>query len=130
MKNTENEKDLLRASEVGDIDELDRLLALGVDVNTRYDDGGDTALLTAISNRHVEFAKALLSAGADYDLQGYNSNTALMVAVQNSYIEEFEMLCQHAEDMALRSLLNSKSFDLLEEFDPELLQQIKIHLDQ
>jgi ankyrin repeat protein len=115
--NSKNEDDLLRAAECGDVDELNRLLALGVDVNTRYDNilGENTALITAIDNQNDEFAKALLAAGADINLQGYDGNTALMVACYNAYFDEVKLLLHAGADTNLKNDYGQTALDLAED---------------
>ncbi|GFG28773.1 hypothetical protein Cfor_10764, partial [Coptotermes formosanus] len=60
----QDEKHLFRAAKYGNVEEIERLIAEGFDVNVRHPLGW-TALHVAAVNRNVEAVKALLKAGAD-----------------------------------------------------------------
>lgn len=111
----QNEDDLLRAAECGDIDELNRLLALNVDVNARYDSNGNTALIAAIWNQQLDFAMALLKAGANIDLTGDDGNTALMVACYDALEDEVKMLLKAGANITLKNDDGQTALDLAED---------------
>jgi uncharacterized protein len=70
--------DLVRAAGAGDLAAVRRLLANGVDVDTR-DARGRTAVTAAALGEHVAVARELIRAGADVDLQDEERNNALLV---------------------------------------------------
>ena len=59
---THRKSPLTAAVEIGDVYLVERLLALGAEVNVTY---GETALEAAISGKRLEMIQVLLSAGAD-----------------------------------------------------------------
>jgi len=64
------------AAAAGDVDELRRLLARGVDIN-RADYDGRTALHLAASEGHVNAVTFLIGRGADASMRDRWGNTAL-----------------------------------------------------
>jgi ankyrin repeat protein len=69
---------LVAAAAAGDAATVRRLLADGVDVDTR-DANGRTAVTAAALGEHVEAARVLVAAGADVDLQDAERNNPLLV---------------------------------------------------
>jgi ankyrin repeat protein len=71
--------DLVRAAGGGDLATVRRLLAAGVDVDTRGAHGR-TAVTAAALGEHVDVARELIRAGADVDLQDDERNNPLLVS--------------------------------------------------
>ena len=71
--------DLFLAANNGDIKSVKSLLAAGVNVNAK-DNDGHTALMQAAAKGATDCVKALIAAGADVQAQGNDGYTALIVA--------------------------------------------------
>ncbi|XP_020623301.1 ankyrin repeat domain-containing protein 24-like isoform X2 [Orbicella faveolata] len=72
---------LLIAVKLNKISEISRLVALGVDVNSRIDKNGKTALHFAAHKGQLLAVRALIEAGADLDITDENGVTALHRAI-------------------------------------------------
>jgi len=72
------------ASQRGDLDVVQALLAKGADVNAK-DNNGLTALMLASPSGRVDVVQALLAKGADVNAKGNNGLTAL-IATTNAKI--------------------------------------------
>jgi ankyrin repeat protein len=77
--------DLVRAAGGGDLATVRRLLAAGVDVDTRGAHGR-TAVTAAALGEHVDVARELIRAGADVDLQDDERNNPLLVCGENGNV--------------------------------------------
>ena len=76
----ELQKELLWATERGDLDIVQRLItAPGININYQ-DSNGQFALTLAAQNGHTETVQALITAGANVNLQDAQGYTALMLA--------------------------------------------------
>lgn len=67
------------AAMVGDIHEVESLLASGVDVNST-NRSGQTALFIASVEGHTEIVRVLLAAGADVDIKDNEDRTPLFIS--------------------------------------------------
>jgi ankyrin repeat protein len=76
---------------------LKRLLALGIDVNLR-DDEGTTALIMACEPEYKDHCKALLNAGADVDLAG-TGEQAIHVAFYKGLRTHIRLLIDAGADI-------------------------------
>jgi len=81
---------LFAAANVGNIDELRRLLELGANVDTQ-DDGGQSALHYACGKGHVEFVKLMLLHGANPDISNRNEARPLHTACIKGHRECVEV---------------------------------------
>ncbi len=79
------------AAGTGDIEQVNRLIAQGADVNVKHNDGW-TALYLASQNGHGEFVNLLLSNGADVTEKTNSGWTALSIAQKQGHQEIVEML--------------------------------------
>jgi ankyrin repeat protein len=68
----------------GDVTTVDRLLAAGIDVNSR-DRHGQTALMLAALRGHTAVVERLIAAGADLNNTAKYRLSALMLAVSNGH---------------------------------------------
>lgn len=97
--------DLMRASKLGIIEEVKKILDQGVDVNVK-DKYGYTALINAILSRQDEVAIILLQRGADVNLKGPDGLSPLMYALSISRLNDAgiaEELLTKGADVKARS---------------------------
>ena len=75
----DNEKKLLRAAKVGDVDEVRMLIDTGVDVNAKDDDHeiAWVPLLLASRSGHASVVQLLLQRGADVNAKSNSEQTAV-----------------------------------------------------
>ena len=73
---------MLDAVNSGDVEQVRKLLAGGVDCNERYEDGA-TALMLAARAGRLDLVRSLLDAGADVNATDERGWTALINAVYN-----------------------------------------------
>ena len=85
----------------GDIDGLQRLLASGVDVNQRSNDG-QTALMLAVRKGFVLLVEHLLAARADPNVRAPTGATALYLAAENGHAEIAALLIDAGADPAIK----------------------------
>jgi uncharacterized protein len=74
----------MEAARRGNLETLRALLAARADPNAQEINGGQTALMWAISERHAAAAEELLRGGADVRARSKRGSTALMFAAQQS----------------------------------------------
>ena len=89
---------LIEAARRGKLAFVKKLLDDGADVNaTNYI--GQTALMLAAANRHVDVVKLLLEHGADVNATDDIGRTALMLAVADQNIEVAKLLLEYDADV-------------------------------
>ncbi len=93
---------ILHASFWGEKNIVDRLLAIGTDVNIT-NDYGVTPLMWACFKGFFEIAVILILNGADVNLQNKNGYTALMNAVENCHIDIVQMLIENKADVNVKA---------------------------
>jgi hypothetical protein len=81
----------LDAVRTGQLDATQRLLAQGVAINTR-DDQGNTALMLAVRHQQVPMARKLLEWGADASLLNHEGKNALQLANQLGLADMAQLL--------------------------------------
>ncbi len=100
-------RQLLDAARRGDCRSIERLLQwAGADVNAR-DSFGDTALMLAISDRHMEAAMLLLARGADVHARNGKDVTPLHSAVNAGDALVVRTLVARGADVNARDFENS-----------------------
>lgn len=87
--------ELMACAADGDMDRVRELLAYGVKIDARSNDGG-TALMYAARNNHLGVVKILLNAGADPSLKTDNGSTALDIARKGGGADIAALLAQAA----------------------------------
>jgi len=92
---------LLRSACHGNKACLSRLLAHGADPNCE-DMDGDTPLMIASSNDHVDVVKLLIESGSDVDLRSERNRTALHMAVWNQRSRITKLLLRAGCDTDVR----------------------------
>ena len=82
------EAEAYNAASGGENDELERLIALGADIEWKNpDEEGATLLVAAAANGHLGCVETLLSANAQVDVQAEMGVTALMLSAANGHLE-------------------------------------------
>ncbi|NXS14360.1 KANK3 protein, partial [Neodrepanis coruscans] len=74
-----------------DMNVVRRLFSMG-NVNAKASQAGQTALMLAVSHGRQEMVEALLSCGADVNLQDEEGSTALMCACEHGRLETVRLL--------------------------------------
>lgn len=92
---------IVRASAMGDIAQVKKLLADGVDINTA-DPKGRTALIEAAWGGHTEIVKLLVERGADVNCADSSGFTPLMRAVEDQHVAIVTFLVKHGADVNTR----------------------------
>src|SRR4051794_8922962 len=83
--------DLWRLAETGDLRRLEDLLARGVDVNARNQEGA-TALMMAAYQGQLEVVRALTDHGADLNATDFDGDTAVMLADHSGHEDIVRLL--------------------------------------
>ena len=79
-----SDQKIIQAASDGNAEEVERLLSVGVDVNTK-DKWGWTAMSMAAYGGHAEVARVLMSHGATLDHQDVDQDTPLSLARNKGY---------------------------------------------
>ena len=91
-------EDLWRIAETGDTNDLESLLAAGVDLDAS-DSHGITALIRAVVHGRIEMVRLLLSHGADPNLRRNDRFTPLILAAFFGHEEIVRILVEHGADI-------------------------------
>jgi len=91
------------AARRGNLKEVERQLALGVNVNSRHFFTRDTALIEAAYNGHVEIVKLLIERGANVNLKGEAWYGPLHAAAMGGHVEIVKLLLEHGADVNIFS---------------------------
>ena len=86
--------ELMRNSEYGDIQNVERLIDGGSDVNEFSSIKGITALMYASENGRTDVVKLLLEKGADVNMKNKLNKTALMYASENGHTDVVKLLLE------------------------------------
>jgi len=87
-------RELWRAAESGDADEIEGILSRGIDVNAR-NEYGTTALMRAARQGHTRAVEMLLDYGADPNVARNDKFTALALAAFFGHTETLQILIDH-----------------------------------
>ena len=93
-----DENELLIAAYSGDTETVKELLARGVKVNHRADDGA-TALMMAVWQHHTDVVQLLLAHQADVNVHKNDGATALMIAAEAGHTDVVQLLLAHQADV-------------------------------
>ncbi|KAI7908064.1 uncharacterized protein BX663DRAFT_482297 [Cokeromyces recurvatus] len=96
---------------------LSKLTSLGLDIDAKDEDNGTTALIYAACFGKVEIAAALLSAGAQTDIQDSCGWTALMWATANHHEKLIKLLLDHGASAQTKSANGRTVFDFVKRND-------------
>jgi ankyrin repeat protein len=86
----------------GEVEPIKELLAQGVNVNARDEQGGTALMLAAMANK-VEVVKLLLEHGADVNAQSDGGNTALIAAAGKGNLEILQLLVDAGADPLIKN---------------------------
>lgn len=92
---------LLKASEIGDLATVRRLLSEGASVDSKYQDG-TTALMLAALNDRTEIVRLLLDNGANASARNTRGETSLSDAAEIAKADTLKLLLDHGADPNIR----------------------------
>lgn len=110
---------LMTAARTGDAASVRALLRRGVRLNVKETSTGQTALMWAISEGHLEVARALVEYGADVSERSTRGFTPLMFAAREGNLEIGRFLVDHGTDVNETSAGNAS---------PLLIATVRGHL--
>ena len=109
-KRRRNPDNFMEACRSGDIEQVKKLVAGGLDVNVRRHKGGRTGLMLAAQKNRIDVVKFLLDNGANAKYQGGGSGkTALIRAAERGNFEVVRALTDHGEDLDFQARSNRKN---------------------
>src|SRR5688500_16621564 len=91
-------RQLIRAAEQGDIENVKQLLSQGVSVEMQ-DENGRTALIAAAYQNNLPIANLLIEAGADVNKQDNTQQSAYLIATSEGYLELLRLTLQAGADV-------------------------------
>ena len=123
FKESVDSKELIRAVKRGDVQEVERLIKAGVDLNIR-DNGGWTALIGTSYYNHVEVVKLLIEAGANLNIRDNGGKTALIWASYQNHIEVVKILLENFADECILNDEGWSFYDYLDDRNKEIIKGI------
>jgi len=117
--------DIFEASRTGNLDRVKELID-SVDVNARYY-LGNTALIGASGEGHLEVVKELIAHGADVNALNNIGDTALMYASDYDHLEVVRELIARGADINIENKRGQTAYNLAS--DPEILDLLKPSMD-
>ncbi|SEL43054.1 Ankyrin repeat-containing protein [Aquimarina amphilecti] len=88
-----NWKDMLLASQTGDLELVKYYVKTGVDINYQHPEAMTTPLIESFRFGNIDIAKFLLKNGADvHAKEGFSGDTALSVATEKQNQEALKLL--------------------------------------
>jgi ankyrin repeat protein len=94
----EQDRNLIRASDRGDLAEVTRLLEAGASVHAR-DERGRTPLIAAAYGNHLDVARALIAAGADVNVKDSSQQSAYLIPTADGDLEMLRLTLQSGADV-------------------------------
>ncbi|MEN0645235.1 M48 family metallopeptidase [Alkalicoccobacillus gibsonii] len=104
--------ELINAVSYGDLDEVNRLIADGVDLEER-DYYGDTALYQASNSGDLDMLEALLVAGANPNVTDDSGTTPLINAVYYRDYESAALLLEYGADPEIEDDFGDSAYNLM-----------------
>jgi hypothetical protein len=105
------EDNLVYSAADGDLDNVRKLLDLGVDVNAKESKLGCTALIAATQSGHTSVVRLLLARGANpstpCNALGIEGNTALILAADDGNAEVVRMLIAKGAEVNMKTELGT-----------------------
>ena len=115
----EKKADLLFATEMGDIEKVNRALEQKSDINQK-DLLGDTPLIIAVRNNRMDIAQCLINHGAKLDVKNKDGDTALSVAFRSKNSDSKRLL--------MNQLLSRESTENTAKVITDLMKSIPDHM--
>lgn len=117
------QKALMEAAALGDLETIDTLVGAGVDLDARDEEGG-TAVMAAIEEERPRAVKMLLDDGAKVNSADLEGRTALMVAAKKGSANMLKLLVQRGADIDMKdkkgrtalSIARDKGYKGIEKF--------------
>lgn len=126
--------DLFLAIINNNITEVNRLINMGIDLNSKR--GGDTAIILASKLSKIKILKDLIKAGADIYLTDNNGKTALMCAFElfrYPIIDElFKNMIETPHEQSYRNIINSWNsnfYNFLNSSRPDFKHQLRAYIN-
>lgn len=91
-------RQLLTASQNGDVELVKQLLKMGADVNTA-DSRNITPLIAAAYGNHVEVGKLLIEAGGDVNMKDNTQQSAYLIPTADGYLEFLQLTLANGADV-------------------------------
>ena len=118
-------KDLVNAARRGSTATVGELLARGVDVNAKINNGW-SALIYASRNGNTDVVKLLIDKGAEVNTKNANGWTALMAASANGHIEVVKLLLTRNPEVNTKDINGRTALIYAQEYEfPEIVQLLK-----
>ncbi|XP_069794212.1 KN motif and ankyrin repeat domain-containing protein 4-like [Narcine bancroftii] len=107
-----------------------QLLHLG-NVNIQASQAGQTALMLAVCHGRIDVAKALLSSGANVNIQDSDGSTALMCASEHGHVEIVKLLLAQPEcNSALTDKDGSTAMNIaLQAGEKDIAELLSLHMN-
>ena len=100
MRQGELDKQLLNATEIGDLGKVKELVISGADINCK-DDMGWYVLANVCWFRHKEILRFLLDSGCEVNSKGHNGDTAILLAGYAGDKDIVKMLLERGSDISI-----------------------------
>ena len=102
---------LINAANDNHLDEIKFFIENGIDVNSKNNRNGWTALMVASSMGYLDIVKYLVEHGAIIDDQDIGGDTALMISSYNGYLDVVKYLIEKGADISLKNKLEETALD-------------------
>lgn len=103
--------DIFAAARSGDVQSLKNILASGIDINSK-NENGHSALMLAAYNGHFDATQFLLGQGADANSIDQSSNSILMGVIFKGHTAIFELLVQAGANLDYENRKKQTAIDL------------------
>ncbi|RFU69769.1 hypothetical protein D0463_01355 [Bacillus sp. V59.32b] len=109
---------LMEAADIGDIEEMEKMISEGEDIEAK-DEDGSTALQWAVSSEDTEAAKFLLENGADINTIDTWKSTPLIYASSFEDSEMVELLLGYNPDTTIKDEEGMTALDYAKDYENE-----------
>lgn len=100
-------EDLVHAAAFDSVEDVDRMISAGADINYRAFDAGETPLVVAVINGRIDMAEHLLAKGADINIADAGG-TPLFWAFFKGHIELAKLIITRGGKLAVTSDKDNK----------------------